>query len=136
LNAKQGQRGVVGDNQYIVGDRISFPVHLYHRANLNQVTAVFVHEDNECMALIFEGSPDLDYNWRKDGKHSIANLTARVTTDHKHGIYRLNRIITESAGGRTFSIEAKKLGDLSTARIVIAEEPKEAPKITGRTGGS
>jgi hypothetical protein len=122
----------VQDKQYIVGDKISLRIYVRHRANLARVTAVFVRQRDENTTIFLEGSPDADYIQYGDGKRSTASLTAKVTADHKVGTYRLDRIITESAGGRVDQMMDNELGDLETTRIEIVEEPGGKPTVSGR----
>jgi hypothetical protein len=88
----------VGDKEYMVGDTITFEIDLYHEANLRSVTAVFVHESNEEIAIYLEGIPYEDTDWQDLGKKSMADLTAEVTSQHRPGEYSLDRIVTETAG--------------------------------------
>jgi hypothetical protein len=60
------------------------------------------------------------------------NLTAEVTSKQQHGTYKLNNIVTKTAGDQTFRIMADKLGDLGNAVITIGKEPCDKPTITAR----
>jgi hypothetical protein len=81
LNERQPSwKYFVGDTQYMVGDTITFEIDLYHHANLTNVTAVFVHESDEEIAIFLEGTPYKDSDWQEVGKKSMADLTAEVTS--------------------------------------------------------
>jgi hypothetical protein len=125
----------VGDKQHMVGDTITFEIDLYHKANLTSVTAVFVHESDEEVAIYLEGTPYEDDNWQERGKKSLADLTADVTLQHRPGEYILNHFMTETAGGRVVQIPAPEEflgeGDYGVVLIQIVEEPSGV-RITER----
>jgi hypothetical protein len=99
----------VGDKEYMVGDTITFEIDLYHEANVRSVTAVFVHESDEEVAIYLEGTPYEDSEWQEGGKKSMADLTAEVTSQHRPGEYSLDRLVTETAGGRVTQIPAEEV---------------------------
>jgi hypothetical protein len=137
----------VGDKEYMVGDTITFEIDLFHEANVRSVTAVFVHESDEEVAIYLEGTPYEDSERQEGGKKSLADLTAEVTSQHRPGEYTLDHFMTETAGGRVTQIpaleveeeveldvgvEEEMITDYVPICIKIVEEPMSGVRITRR----
>jgi hypothetical protein len=97
---QQHTREASDGRRYTAGDAVKFRIVLDHKLHLKEIRLAFVHEADKRAVIMVKGEPHLRSE-RTTGGSRRSSLDAEVTIPcgRPSGVYRLDRIGYETAGG-------------------------------------
>ena len=116
---------------YAAGDVVKFRIVLDHKPHLKEVRLAFVHESAEQAVIMAKVEPhprpDPDAN---GSRRSSLEAEVTIPRGRPSGLYRLERIGYETAGGRLghFS-EGEGLPEASLLTFEVIREPATEPRV-------
>lgn len=124
--------GVQNGRHYEAGDTIKLEIVLHHRANLNEVRAIFTHsQDKSAPPLMARGQPRAISE--RDAHDTIrSRLVAEITLPRTvtPGVYELERISYETAGGQLGHLpDEEGLTHIPRMTFEVMSEPEDTPMV-------
>jgi hypothetical protein len=115
---------------FVPGDIARIEVGLFsHEMNLEEVLALFEHEDDESHVIELRGQPKELEPPSGGTKHSGVSLCAIVTADAPPGVYRFRRLEAKTYGGRRVPFDESTQNRWRRWRFLVREEPDTPPTI-------
>ena len=94
-------REAPGRRRYAAGDAVKFRIVLDHKPHLKEVRLAFVHEADKRAVVMGKVEPLLRSEISAGGsRRSILEAEVTIPRGRPSGVYRLDRIGYETAGGR------------------------------------
>ena len=121
--------------KYRPGDEIDMVVHIEHAPmRLREVSARFFSQGQDEGGIIshmdLSGTPSINEDQPSQQVQatlqSEVRLSARVAPDGDPGVYRLNRLMVKTYGGREHHYSAEELDEMG---FEIVEEPNNRPVV-------
>jgi hypothetical protein len=125
-------REAPGRRRYAAGDTVKLRVVVDHKPHLKEVRLVFAHEDDEhTMIMATVEPPSGSDTATDDSMRSSLEADITIPRGRRPGVYRLDRIGYETAGGRLGHLSAGEgLPEGSLLAFEVTREPVRA--ILGR----
>jgi hypothetical protein len=119
------------ERRYTAGDTINLKVVLDCKTNLREVRIVFAHRYEETMTIVGRGKPYPISDQATDAaKRSRVDVEITIPRGKTPGIYKLDRIAYETAGGELGHLaEDEGLAEASQISIEVVREPRYTPKL-------
>jgi len=122
-----------GRRRYSVGDTVKVRIVLDHKPHLKEVRLVFAHESDERATIMAKSEPSPRSGAASDGpRRSSLEAEIAIPRGRPSGIYRLDRVGYETAGGRLGHLDAGG-GPLGAPLLTfeVAREPADVPIMVG-----
>ncbi len=119
---------------YGPGDTVRMAVGVQHAMHLDEVVAVFVHEQQDGAELHLVGRPVLYEEQDREALEawrSEAEMMVIVPPGAVPGVYTLIRLALHTYGGRLFRYDREELGENAAVSFEVVEEPTDRPVIEG-----
>ena len=128
---QQHTRESSGGRRYAAGDAVKFRIVLDHKPHLKEIRLTFVHEADKRAVIMVKGEPHLRSE-RTAGGSRRSSLEAEVTIPRGRpsGVYRLDRIGYETAGGRLGHLSpGEGLPEAFLLTFEVTREPADKPEV-------
>jgi hypothetical protein len=119
------------ERRYSAGDTFMLKVVLDCKANLREVRVVFAHRSDETMTIVGRSKPYPISDRATDAaKRSRVDVEITIPRSKTLGIYKLDRIAYETAGGELGHLaEDEGLAEASQISFEVVREPRYTPKL-------
>jgi hypothetical protein len=124
-------REASGGRCYAAGDTVKFRIVLDHKPHLKEVRLAFVHESDEHTRIMTKVEPSSGSDIATDGsRRSSLEADIKVPRGRPSGVYRLERIGYETAGGRLGHLsKGEGLPEALQLTFEVTREPADEPKV-------
>ena len=128
---QQHTREGSGRRCYAAGDTVKFRVVLNHKPHLKEVRLAFVHESDKRAVIMVKGEPCLRSVIAADGsRKSSLDAEATIPRGRPSGVYRLDRIGYETAGGKLGHVsEGEGLPEAFLLTFEVTQESADQPSV-------
>jgi hypothetical protein len=128
---QQRTREAPGDRRYAAGDTVKVRVVLDHKPHLKEVRLAFVHESDGHTMIMAKVEPPSGSDIAAGGsRRSSLETEVTIPRGRPSGVYRLERIGYETAGGRLGHLSAGEgLPKALQLTFEVTREPADEPKV-------
>ncbi len=120
-----------GGRCYAAGDTVKVRVVVDHKPHLKEVRLTFAHESDEHTMIMAKVEPPSGSDIATDGsRRSSLEADIKIPRGRPSGVYRLDRIGYETAGGRLGHLaKGEGLPEALQLTFEVTREPADDPKV-------
>jgi hypothetical protein len=128
---KQGTREASGRRRYAAGDAVKFRIVLDHKPHLKEVRLAFVHESDKRAVIMVKVEPHLRSVIAAGGsRKSSLDAEGTIPRGRPSGVYRLDRIGYETAGGKLGHLSpGEGLPEAFLLTFEVTQESADQPNV-------
>jgi hypothetical protein len=128
---QQHTREASGRRRYVAGDTVKVRIVLNHKPHLKEVHLAFVHESDKRAVIMVKIEPHLRPVIGAGGtRKSSLDAQATIPRGRPSGVYRLERIGYETAGGKLGHLSpGEGLPEAFLLTFEVTQESAEQPNV-------
>jgi hypothetical protein len=128
---QQHNREASGRRRYAAGDTVKVRIVLNHKPHLKEVRLAFVHESNKRAVIMVKVEPHLkSVITSGESRKSSLDAEATIPRGRPSGVYRLDRIGYETAGGKLGHLSpGEGLPEAFLLTFEVTQEPADQPNV-------